>query len=318
VSDIPPELADVARRLGDDIVRRRLKAEDKQVGRLLNPRGKFVHTENVIGFHTVLTLGLKLIGQWQRGLDEFLDVEVHERDVPIAELPDAFDGFRIMHVSDLHIDIEPKLTPIVAEKIAAAADRYDVCVFTGDYRWKSCGPHERSVELMRPIIEAVKPPALAVLGNHDSLYMVEGLEKAGMTILLNEQHRVERGDKQLLIAGIDDPHHYQTDDLGKALGGVDSGTPVVLLSHSPDGLYQAAERGVGLFLCGHTHGGQIRLPNGYAPVKNIRLPRRFAGGGWQEGDMHGYTTRGTGGSSIPVRINCRPEIPIHVLRKIDN
>ena len=71
---VADELADVARRLGDDLLRRRLESEDRQIGRLFNPRGKFVHTENVFGMNTFLTLGLKLCGQWERGRREFHDI----------------------------------------------------------------------------------------------------------------------------------------------------------------------------------------------------------------------------------------------------
>jgi len=68
-------------------------------------------------------------------------------------------------------------------------------------------------------------------------------------------------------------------------------------------------------LCGHTHGGQICLPGGYALTWDARCPRRLAAGAWSYGDMAGYTSVGSGSSVVNARLNCLPEITVHELRR---
>jgi len=73
---------------------------------------------------------------------------------------------------------------------------------------------------------------------------------------------------------------------------------------------EAAAAGIHLYLCGHTHGGQIRLPWLGAPMQNAACPRRYAHGCWRHGEMQGYTSAGAGCSMLPVRYNCPPEITL--------
>jgi predicted MPP superfamily phosphohydrolase len=134
-------------------------------------------------------------------------------------------------------------------------------------------------------------------------------------MLMNERDCIKRGHDGIWLAGVDDPHHYRMDDIAKSVAGIPAGETAILLSHSADNHVEAAAAGVDLFLCGHTHGGQICLPGGFPLVTSTRLSRRFAAGAWQYGGMAGYTSRGIGTSAIDARFNCAPEATLHTLRR---
>ena len=160
----------------------------------------------------------------------------------------------------------------------------------------------------------LSPARFAILGNHDFLEMVPGLEEIGLVVLLNESTWIERGGQRLWIAGIDDPHFYKTHDIERAGSEIPSGACAVLLSHSPETHAQAAEAGFQLQLSGHTHGGQICLPGGRALVVPCNVPKKFHAGRWTHGRLQGYTSRGTGACGVAARWNCPPEITLHTLR----
>jgi hypothetical protein len=95
---------------------------------------------------------------------------------------------------------------------------YDVCVLTGDYRGATFGPFApRSMALAR-VRSHLKDPVYGVLGNHDTIRMVPGLEEMGIRMLLNECERILRGDQAIYLAGIDDAHYYRVDNIEKAGG----------------------------------------------------------------------------------------------------
>ena len=89
----------------------------------------------------------------------------------------------------------------------------------------------------------------------------------------------------------------------------------IFLAHSPEAYQQAAQCQAQLYLCGHTHGGQICLPERGPILTNSRAPRFTASGSWQYRNMQGYTSRGAGPSGIPLRFNCPGEIALITLVK---
>ena len=115
------------------------------------------------------------------------------------------------------------------------------------------------------------------------------------------------------VAGVDDPHFFQTDDLERALAGRPDGAFSLLLSHSSLLHPRAEAAGVRLMLSGHTHGGQFCLPGGLSLLNNTRSPRRLLKGAWRHGNLHGYTSRGIGCTGLPLRFNCPPELVVHIL-----
>ena len=253
-----------------------------------------------------------VMGLRARGRRNTLDIEVREHELPVPRLPAGFDGFRILHLSDLHVDSIPEFPPALAGTLEGLA--YDACFFTGDLRYRKHGSIEPALEGFRVVREAIHAPITMVLGNHDPSEIVEPLRTLGVRILINEATELKHGDARVHLVGVDDPHWFQADDLVAALDGVPDGECRILLAHAPE-LYEEAEaRGIDLSLCGHTHGGQIALPGGWPPFLNTRCPRDLAIRDWQYGRMRGYTTVGAGFSSIPMRLQVRPEVVIHTLR----
>jgi hypothetical protein len=170
---------------------------------------------------------------------------------------------------------------------------------------------------MERILGCVRAPhgILGVLGNHDFAEKVSHLENMGAKILMNECVEIRRGETSLWVAGVDDPHYYGCDDLARAVSGIPAGAFTILLAHSPELYAEAAARGINLYLCGHTHAGQICLPGGTPILVNTNCPRRLARGAWRHRNLQGYTSAGVGSSFLPVRFNCPPEIVLVELRK---
>lgn len=237
---------------------------------------------------------------------------VERNVVQHPNLPAALDGFTILQLSDLHLDLE---TGVIDELAKVAPDlKYDVAVITGDYRNSTRDNYAHSIKRTRDILKMLRPPRVGILGNHDFIEMAPALEASGLRMLLNEGVFVERGDARVLIAGIDDPHFYETHDLARA-GRVPAEDNVfrILLSHSPE-MWREAAPDYDLMLSGHTHGGQICLPGGVPLVRNGRCPARLLSGAWRVDKMQGYTSRGTGCCGVPMRFFCPPEITLHELR----
>jgi hypothetical protein len=136
-----------------------------------------------------------------------------------------------------------------------------------------------------------------------------------LRILLNESVRISRGEESIHLSGIDDPHFYGTHDIKQACAAVPTAGFNILLAHSPEVVKEAATARVNLYLCGHTHGGQICLPGSIPILTNSAGRRSFTSGRWHQDKMQGYTSRGTGTSTFPVRYFCPPEITIHRLQK---
>jgi len=223
-----------------------------------------------------------------------------------------FDGFTILHLSDMHVDMNEAAMQRLIELVGDM--RYDLCVLTGDYRGKNFGPFEATLNGVARVRAHLKEPVYGVLGDHDTIQMVPGLEAMGIRMLLNESEVIVRGDQQIYLAGIDDAHCFKADDIEKAALQIPHGEFSILLSHTPEIYRQAAHADFNLLLSGHTHGGQICLPGSIPIILDAVLPRRMGAGAWQYHDMAGYTSVGAGSSVVPVRLNCPPEITLHCLR----
>ena len=163
--------------------------------------------------------------------------------------------------------------------------------------------------------DALKGPIYGVLGDHDTVCMVPGLEEMGIRVLLNESVVIERGDQRLYLGGINHGRSCGVDNIEKAAAAVPSDEFSILLSHTPEVYRQAAAAGLNVLLSGHTHGGQICLPGGIPITLLSALPRSMGAGAWKYHDMIGYTSVGTGSSIVPVRFNCPPEVTLHHLHR---
>jgi predicted MPP superfamily phosphohydrolase len=252
-------------------------------------------------------------GLYRRARRNAEDVRVSHNPVALRDLPAAFDGFTMLQISDLHVELNPG----AMRRVASLVDHldYDLCVLTGDYREKTYGPYDGALAGLRQLSGHLKGPVYGVLGNHDTIRMVPELERMGVRMLLNESAVLARGGERIHLCGIDDAHYYRVDNIEKVAAQVPDGEFAILLSHTPEIYRQAAHAGFRLLLSGHTHGGQLCLPGGIPITLDAVLPRRMGSGAWQYGEMPGYTTRGAGSCIVAVRLNCPPEIVLHRLAR---
>ncbi len=306
------ELRRLEKRIGRVHLRQRLGIEADHATQVFGRGRTFFHIENWYSIHALIRLTLRGLGLYRRGLRNATAIQIRHNTVIIPRLPAAFDGFTLLHLSDLHLDANPAYPTALIERLRQVD--YDLCVITGDFRAKTHGPHDAAITTLAQVRPHLRSPIYAILGNHDSIRMVPGIEALGITLLLNESVRVERGGATIHLAGIDDPHYFQVDNFDKAAADIPPEATAILLSHSPETYRHAAHAGFDLLLGGHTHGGQICLPGGIALLTNAACPRRFCKGAWHYHAMQGYTSVGSGASVVGVRYNCPPEITLHHLR----
>jgi uncharacterized protein len=303
------------RRLGRYQAGQRLGIESDHEARVFGGGGlNFFHIENWYKAPWVIRNSLRLVGLYRRGRRNAERVEVRTNAVRSTKLPEAFDGFTILQISDMHVEISDGAMDRVIKLLPEL--RYDICVLTGDFRAKTYGPFDATLAGVARVRSHIKRPLYGVLGNHDTIRMVRGLEAMGIRMLLNESEAITRGDQCIYLAGIDDAHYHRVDNIEKVASPVPEDAFSVLLSHTPEIYRQAAHAGFDLLFSGHTHGGQICLPGSIPITLDSVLPRRMGSGAWQYHEMAGYTSVGVGSCVVPVRFNCPPTITLHRLQAI--
>jgi uncharacterized protein len=308
------DLSSLSARIGRTHLRQRLGLEeDHEVFVLRRPGAHFFYPENWYSVHGVIRTCLRLSGMYGRAQRNACTLQVKHHRVVIPHLPAVFDGYRILHLTDLHVDMEARNTHAISERVRAL--EYDLCVLTGDYRARTFGPIDKVLAGMATIRLHLKGPVYGVLGNHDTLHLVPGLEDLGIRLLLNEAVVIERDGQSLHMAGVDDAHYYQAHNIDRAVADIPDDAASILLSHTPEIYRLAAYAGFDLMLSGHTHGGQICLPGGIPIIWDARCPRAIASGPWRYRNLIGYTSVGAGTSVVNARINCLPEITLHELRR---
>jgi predicted MPP superfamily phosphohydrolase len=235
--------------------------------------------------------------------------QVEEVSLPLAKVPPGRE-LRIVHISDLHIRNLHGYYKEVANAIASLSP--ELILLTGDYLERN-----RSIRNVQKFLKMLKAPQgiFAVQGNWEYWARVEGenlrrhFAGVGVTLLLNRRHDLTLQGVPVSILGLDYPS--PTDNLLLLQRRADPSRLNLLLSHVPAFAHESLNDRVDLILCGHTHGGQVRLPF----VPPFYLPRfsgRFIGGLYQVGEsgIPLYVTRGVGTSLLPVRFLCRPEITL--------
>lgn len=260
-------------------------------------------------------LWLRLAGLYTRGHRNAADLRLSAFEVAPPGLPAAFDGFRILHVSDTHLDQMPALVPI-ARKLLDGIE-VDLLALTGDVLGDHHAPVAPPASMLAEALSGVRVRGrrLAILGNHDPLAMVAEMERIGFEVLINRSTTIEHDGARLGITGLDDVHYFYTDAARRALEAEATNPDCrIALVHSAEVADWAASAGYALYLAGHTHGGQICLPGGRPVVANLTRCRHGATGLWREGEMVGYTSSGLGVAYPPVRYNCRGEAAVITLR----
>lgn len=308
---LPQHLLGLGARLGLQTMARRLSLQSYHWAGMDHQGESIFKLEKWVSVHDIARALLKYSGlqRWTAREASNLKVEINPVLIPSA-LSDL-DGFTLLQLSDLHFDLETGVFEKLEQVLPTL--EYDAVVITGDYRNCTRADYSHCLEWMRRLMCLLRQPAFGILGNHDFIEMVPPLEKLGLRMLLNEHVLLRRGKARVLIAGIDDPHYYQTHNLKAAgAGAAHPDLLRVLLSHSPE-TYKEAAPYFDLLLCGHTHGGQLCLPGQIPLVRNGRCPRALIAGAWHHQTLQGYTARGTGCCGVPARSFCPPEVTLHRL-----
>jgi len=301
VSDPPIGIHDGARER-DALWKRRIAMERSLERHYAANRGALISKARVP------KMLLQVLGLWNRGLRNALSPRMRRLRIACPPLSDHLDGFRILHVADFHFNAAiPEFPPIVRDLLSEV--EADLCVLTGDFRFAQQGAYDHVFPAMETVLSGVRARygTFAVLGNHDISALVEPFEAMGVNVLINEPHELAIEGGSLWLAGVDDQHRFRCHDIRLATTGIPRDAFTLLLAHSPELALEAPNYGIDLYLCGHTHWGQVRFPLIGALLYNSRCPRRFCKGRWRNGTMEGYTTAGVGTTDLPVRYNCPPE-----------
>jgi predicted MPP superfamily phosphohydrolase len=263
----------------------------------------------VSGGAAVFAGGAASYGAWRA----FHPPDVTELAVRLPGLPRTLDGFSIVQLTDIHVGnlVERRFLDELVRRANALAP--DLVAITGDLV-------DGDVSTLGPAVAALanlrsRHGTFFVTGNHDhysgAREWAAFLERLGIQVLRNRHVRVGENTASLDLIGVDDWGARRTGggyDLQAALARRDPERPSVLLAHQPANFREAASRGVGLQLSGHTHGGQI-----FPFTVAVRLAWEYSAGLYREGHSHIYVSRGCGFWGPPMRIDSPPELAKIVL-----
>jgi predicted MPP superfamily phosphohydrolase len=243
-------------------------------------------------------------------------IQVEEVELKLSRLAPAFDGYRIAHISDFHLD-----TSMAVEVLQLAIARIntlkpDCVVLTGDYVSNKVLSPAQALVTELPKLQT-RDGVFAVMGNHDYWHgprKVKALLKQGrVRELENEVHRLRRGESTLALCGVDDYAEGHA-DLERVMAQLPADAASILLAHESE--YADISAPTGRFdvqLSGHSHGGQVRLP-GWGPIHLPQFARKYHTGLYRVENMWQYTNRGLGVVGLPIRFCCPPEITLLTLR----
>lgn len=246
---------------------------------------------------------------------ETYSIEVKHYTIPIEGLPEKFEGFTILHITDLHSkrfgEKQENLLGIISKQ------QFDIIALTGDLIDKGRAEPEPTAELLEGLNHS---EIYFVPGNHEHKTDYENFKEIfhshEVTILENRAVKYGTDDSHLWLLGVDDPY-LGLARLDKALEGVTSGAPLILLAHAPGIYAEAVKKDIDLLLVGHTHGGQIRVPFfGAVYVSGQGFPPKFDYGIFPSNSTHMVINAGLGESVIPFRFNMRPEVVLITLEPL--
>ena len=279
-----------------------------------------------------------LFGAVGLGAVATVDGFLFEPHAPVAEqisirlrrLPEAFHGFRIVVMGDMHFGPYAGKAQVERAVRLALSLKPDLTILTGDFVSHPLalpngpeGAHhaEPCAEVLQQMTGTL-PGALptttrvvSILGNHDHWngpeIVADALDSHGLKVLRNQSMPLERDGQRIWIVGVDDVYEH-ANDLNKALQGVPSSETTIVAVHEPDFADRTAKHPVDLQLSGHSHGGQVRIPGYGAPILP-HLGRKYPFGLNRVRDLQVYTNRGIGVVFPPVRLNCPPEVTLITL-----
>ena len=258
------------------------------------------------------SLAVSLTHVARAALTEPYMLSIEHTRIQLNRLPKAFDGFRVVQLSDVHHG--PFSSKEQIEQAVETANRLkpDIIALTGDYISKERHYAAPCAEMLGHL--KARHGVYAVLGNHDhwvDAALITDLFRAeGITVLINEGMRFEKDGEAFWLAGVDDTM-VGLEDLSLALAGARSDEMKLVLAHNPIVLRRAARASVDLVLSGHTHGGQVAIRGERASDK---VRRRLLKGLGRHGNTQIYVNRGLGTVVLPIRYGCPPEISLLELR----
>jgi predicted MPP superfamily phosphohydrolase len=245
------------------------------------------------------------------------ELEVVRQTILIRNLPDSFRGFRLAQISDIHLEqwTEPWFLHHVVDEVNRLSP--DLVAITGDFISRGPRPLSVAYRSMPVCAEALSrlrcPQRFAILGNHDIAVdagmVFRALAERKIPMLVNKFTAIERGSDRIWLCGVDDPGASVPYLTNAVPGHPDA--PVILLAHEPD--YADSVRVhprfplIDLMLSGHSHGGQVRLPF-VGPLILPPMGKKYVSGLFRLSEMQLYVNRGIGTVSMPLRLNCPPEI----------
>jgi uncharacterized protein len=236
--------------------------------------------------------------------------------------PERLNGFTVALLSDFHYDPYFSVHPLHAAIPLVNNLHPDLIVLTGDFvSVPLAGDEKKAASAAEPCARLLRqmtaPHGLwAVMGNHDQdtdpEHVTRALQAENIHVLANQSQAIERDSARIWLAGLNDVFS-RTADVSKTLSRVPKGEAVILLVHEPDFADEVSRFPVDLQLSGHSHGGQIRIPL-LPPLYLPALAKKYVLGTYKVGPLMLYTNAGLGTVTVPVRLNCPPEITLLTLR----
>lgn len=248
-------------------------------------------------------------------IDEANSLSLERVEIILPRLPKKLEGFKIIHLSDIHHSPFTGLEHISRAIKVANRLRPDMFVLTGDY----VSHESRFIEPVARVLGELRSEfgTFACLGNHDHWtdpeLIAQRFRENGIAMLINEGRRFEARGASFWLAGVDD-HMVGKTDLPAALHGSFPDEMKLLLAHNPIIFRQAVRAGIDLTLSGHTHGGQVKLRT---TPKHLIRRRKLSSGLHKRRNSQIYITRGLGTVVLPIRYQCPPEISLLELRSSD-
>lgn len=247
-------------------------------------------------------------------------IQTTHTPVPVSALPGGFEGYRIVHLSDLHGHEYGQGNRELLQRVQA--EEPELIVITGDLI-----DQEEQLAMVPALARGLTAiaPTFYVTGNHEwslGTSVVKGLkgtlEQCGVTVLSNAYTLLERGGDRLVLAGVDDPNGYADqktpEELAAQIAAEIPGVPVMLLAHRNDRFDRYAAAGCALVISGHAHGGIVRLPftDGLLGTNRELFPT-WTSGVYTLGDSTLFVSRGIGNNTTPIkgfRLFNRPELAV--------
>ena len=234
-------------------------------------------------------------------------VELTKTEIPVRQAVLGQERFRIVHLSDLHLKEFGRRERRVVELVQGA--KPDLIVITGDY-----GHTPKGIEVLLELGRFLEAPygKYGVRGNDDYQSPTRQiLESAGIKLLENETKLIERYGRRLCLVG--QPCESKV-SLKAILREQQEDDYTIFLHHMPAGLDELGRldpsEHVDLFLCGHTHGGQVCVPFWGAVVTESKYHKKYERGLYCVNNVRMYVNRGLGVSVLPIRFLARPEVAV--------